>query len=87
MPTSIQTSYNNNIEYTILEMTNINQKKIVALQSINQKKLMYNIIVNRNKKWEESWFENIKHSIKTFKGLKSYFLNGLFPKSKKGSLE
>lgn len=33
MPTSIQTSYNNNIEYTILEMTNINQKKIVALQS------------------------------------------------------
>lgn len=27
MPTSIQTSYNNNIEYTILEMTNINQKK------------------------------------------------------------
>ena len=31
MPTSIQTSYNNNIEYTILEMTNINQKKIVAL--------------------------------------------------------
>lgn len=26
MPTSIQTSYNNNIEYTILEMTNINQK-------------------------------------------------------------
>ena len=25
--TSIQTSYNNNIEYTILEMTNINQKK------------------------------------------------------------
>ena len=31
--------------------------------------------------------ENIKHSIKTFKGLKSYFLNGLFPKSKKGSLE
>ena len=50
MPTSIQTSYNNNIEYTILEMTNINQKKIVALQSINQKKLMYNIIVNRNKK-------------------------------------
>ena len=50
MPTSIQTSYYNSIEYTILEMTNINQKKIVALQSINQKKLMYNIIVNRNKK-------------------------------------
>ena len=50
MPASIQTSYNYNIEYTILEMTNINQKKIVALQSINQKKLMYNIIVNRNKK-------------------------------------
>ena len=50
MTTSIQKSNNNKIEYTILEMTNINQKKIVALQSINQKKLMYNIIVNRNKK-------------------------------------
>ena len=49
MPTSIQTQYYNNIEYTILEMMNINQKKIVALQAINQKKLMYNIIVNRNK--------------------------------------
>ena len=48
MPTSIQTPYYNNIEYTILEMMNINQKK-VALQAINQKKLMYNIIVNRNK--------------------------------------
>ena len=49
MPTSIQTPYYNNIEYTILEMMNINQKKIVALQAINQQNLMYNIIVNRNK--------------------------------------
>ena len=27
--------------------------------------------------------ENIKHSIRTSKGLKNYFLNGLFPKLKK----
>lgn len=38
MPTSIQTPYYNNIEYTILEMMNINQKKNSSFASYKPEK-------------------------------------------------
>lgn len=85
MPTSIQTSYNNNIEYTILEMTNINQKNS-SFAIYKPEKLMYNIIVNRNKN-EKKVDSKYKAFNQDFQRSKELFLKWFIPEIKKGSLE